>query len=316
MQLYHSRILPEMLTKLRVEFNITHDVLATTETSDVFANSHGENELMKRSIVTAAAVTAFAGHAFAADVIYDAPPAPAPIAMAPVSSGWTGLYVGIQGGGAFNPSDPDDVNLQTNGFAFSGSAIETAFGDNFDSSFESSFAGGAHIGYDYQMGNIVLGAVADINALDISETTSGFSSTPAFYTGTRSLDYLATARLRAGYLVTPTTLAYATGGLAYGKVDYGFSTNSPAVAAPNLAAIVNEDEDDFGYTVGAGMEVMFTDSLSFGAEYLYTNLGGGDSFTRLSGGPFGGGVGGSTDFESQGDFDFHTVTAKISYKFN
>ena len=47
-----------MLTKLRVEFNITHDVLATTETSDVFANSHGENELMKRSIVTAAAVTA------------------------------------------------------------------------------------------------------------------------------------------------------------------------------------------------------------------------------------------------------------------
>ncbi|MCE7026684.1 outer membrane beta-barrel protein [Jiella sp. CBK1P-4] len=271
---------------------------------------------MRHLLITAAAVSTFATHAFAADAIYEPAPAPAPMEMAPVSSGWTGLYVGVQGGGAFNPSDPDNVDLRTNGFAFGGSAIQTAFGSNFDSSFDSSFAGGAHIGYDYQMGSIVLGALADINALNVSQTASGFSSTPAFYTATRDLDYLVTARLRAGYLVTPTALAYATGGLAYGKVDYGFSTNSPAVVAPNPGAIINEDEDDFGYTIGAGMEVLVTDNLSFAGEYLYTNLGSGDSYTRLSGGPFGGGVGGSTDFVSDDDFDFHTVTAKLSYKFH
>ena len=270
---------------------------------------------MKHVLIAAVAISAFATQALAADAIYNDVPAPAPMMMAPVASGWTGFYVGVQGGGAFNPSDADNLGLSTNGFPFAGSAVQTAFGSSFDSSFDSSFIGGAHIGYDYQMSSVVLGAVLDINALDVSQTASGFSSTPAFYTGTRSLDYLATARLRAGYLVTPNTLAYATGGLAYGKVDYGFSSNSPAITALT-PAVVNEDEDDFGYTVGAGMEVMFTESLSFGAEYLYTNLGGGNSFTRLNGGPFNGGVGGSTDFKSGGDFDFHTVTAKISYKFN
>ncbi|MDY8111070.1 outer membrane beta-barrel protein [Fulvimarina sp. 2208YS6-2-32] len=233
----------------------------------------------------------------------------------PVASGWTGLYVGVQGGGAFNPEDPDNVTLSPNGFAFQGSAIQRAFGSNFDSNFDSSFIGGAHIGYDYQIDQIVLGVIADLNALDVTRSSNADSNTPAFYRTNRNLDYLGTVRARAGYLVTPSALAYATGGLAYGEVDYSFSTNSPAALGNNPRAIVSEDEDDFGYTVGGGMEVKFTENMSFGAEYLYTNLGGSGS-TRLSGGPFAGGVNGSTDFDVNDDFDFHTVTAKISYKFN
>ncbi|GGD26864.1 outer membrane protein [Aureimonas glaciei] len=275
---------------------------------------------MKRIALALAAVSLGAVPSLAADVVYDEPPAP--MAMAAPAASWTGLYIGIQGGGAFNPEDPDNISLNTNGFAgpIIGNGVD-AFGNNFDSSFDSSFVGGAHLGYDYQMGSFVLGAILDINAIDVKETASAFSNTPAFYTAQRSLDFLATARLRAGYTVTPSALAYVTGGLAYGEVDYGFSTDSPAVTGVNPAAIVNEDEDDFGFTVGAGMEVLVTDNISFGAEYLYTNLGGGDSFTRLSGGPFDGSgaaviPGNSTDFRSDGDFDFHTVTAKLSYRFN
>ncbi|BDA86024.1 membrane protein [Aureimonas sp. SA4125] len=275
---------------------------------------------MNRIPLILAATALSAAPALAADVIYDEPPAP--MAVVAPAAGWTGVYIGIQGGGAFNPESPDDLGLRTNGFAgpIIGGGVD-AFGNNFDSSFDSSFIGGAHIGYDYQMGSVVLGAILDINALDVTQTASAFSNTPAFYTAERGLDYLATARLRAGYLVTPSALAYVTGGVAYGEVDYGFSTDSPAVTGVNPAAIVNQDEDDFGYTVGAGMEVLVTDNISFGAEYLYTNLGGGDSFTRLSGGPFDGSgtaviAGNSTDFTSGGDFDFHTVTAKLSYRFN
>jgi len=274
---------------------------------------------MKRFVFLLAASAASVAPALAADVVYEEPPAPMAV-VAPAAT-WTGLYIGVQGGGAFNTGDPDDLGLQTNGFdgPILGGGVD-AFGDNFSSSSDSSFMGGAHIGYDYQIDNVVLGAVLDINALDVSQTASAFSNTPAFYTAERSLDYLATARLRAGYTVTPNALAYVTGGLAYGKVDYDFSTNSPAVTGVNPAAIEREDEDEFGFTVGGGMEVMVTDNISFGAEYLYTNLGGGDSYTRISGGPFDGSgtavvPGNSTDFESKGDFDFHTVTAKLSYRF-
>ncbi|MEN3792791.1 outer membrane beta-barrel protein [Fulvimarina sp. MAC3] len=271
---------------------------------------------MKRLLLSTAAIAMMTAPSLAADVIYEEPMmAPAPMAIAPVASGWTGLYVGVQAGGAFNPEDPDNVALRTNGFAFGGSAIQRAFGSNFDSNFDSSFIGGAHIGYDYQIDSVVLGVVADINAIDVTRSSNADSSTPAFYRTNRNLDYLGTVRARAGYLVTPSALGYVTGGLAYGDVDYSFSTNSPAVMGANPAAIVMEDEDNVGYTVGAGMEVKFTDNMSFGAEYLYTNLGGGGS-TRLSGGPFAGGAGGSTDFVVDDDFDFHTIQAKISYKFN
>jgi outer membrane immunogenic protein len=275
------------------------------------------------------ATTAFVTPAIAADVVYEEPPAPMAVMAAPT---WTGFYIGIQGGAAFNPEDPDSLGLSSTfgnatsvpGLTVNGvpnSSLASAFGSSFSSEFDESFIGGAHAGYDYQMGNFVLGGIIDINAVDIAQKQSAFSNTPAFYTAERSLDYLATARLRAGYTVTPTALAYVTGGLAYGEVDYSFSSNSPAITAANPARVF-EDEDDFGYTVGAGMEVKVTDNVSFGAEYLYTNLGG-DSFTTLNGGPFDGNAtagvtipGQATSFSSNDDFDFHTVTAKISYRFN
>lgn len=285
---------------------------------------------MKR-IALLLAATVLASPAIAADVIYAEPAAPVAM-MDPVVS-WTGLYLGVQGGGAFNPSEPDRQNISANfgnntiipGLAVGGTpgTINRAFGNSFDSSFDSSFIGGAHVGYDYQMGSFVVGALLDINAVDLTASQSSFSNTPAFYTVERSIDYLATARLRAGYLVTPRALAYATGGLAYAEIDNGFSTDSPAVSAAN-PAFAFEDEDDFGYSVGGGMEVLVMDNLSFGAEYLYTNLGSGNSGVLLAGGPFDGLAtagtatvpGRGTTFTSTGDFDFHTITAKLSYRFN
>jgi len=268
-------------------------------------------------LLASAATLAFAVPALAADVVYEEPAAPIMAMPAPT---WTGLYLGIQGGGAFNPDNGDNLAVVPNFAGAGATTIANAFGSNFSSEFDSSFVGGAHVGYDYQAGQFVIGVLADINALDVAQRANAFSNTPAVYTAERSLDYLATGRLRAGYLVTPTALAYATGGVAYGEVDYGFSSNSPAITAA-FPAVVNQDEDDFGYTVGGGMEVKVTNNVSFGAEYLYTNLGDGDSSTRLNGGPFDGSstsvvAGGFTDFKSSGDFDFHTVTAKLSYRFN
>lgn len=268
---------------------------------------------MKRISLVLATMSLGVAPVLAADVIYDEPPAPMAV-VAP--AGWTGFYLGVQGGGAFSTEEPDYIAVSTSfgGPVLAGTPLVDQFSSNYRSESSASFLGGVSAGYDYQIGNAVIGAVADINWIDYSETTGVVSTTArAFYDQQRSIDYLATARLRAGYLVTPTALAYVTGGLAYAEIDYGFSTNSTGFTS----ASVNEDEDDFGYSVGAGMEVKVTDNVSFGAEYLYTNLGAGDSFTNLSGGVFSGGVaGGTTRFSTDDDFDFHTVTAKMSYRFN
>lgn len=268
-------------------------------------------------LLASAATLGLASQAIAADVVYAEPAAP--VALAPVMT-WTGLYLGVQGGGAFNPDNGDNLAVVPNFGGAGATFLTNAFGSNFNSEFQSSFIGGAHIGYDYQVGSFVVGALADINALDVAQRASAFSNTPAVYTAERSLDYLVTGRLRAGYLVTDSALLYATGGFAYGEVDYRFGTNSPAVTAA-FPAFVNSDEDEWGYSVGGGMEVKVTQNISFGAEYLYTNLGDGNSSTRLNGGPFDGSgtaviPGQFTDFRSSGDFDFHTVTAKLSYRFN
>lgn len=269
---------------------------------------------MKRFALILAAATAFVSPALAADVVYEEPPAPMAVVDAP--SGWTGFYIGVQGGGAFDPNDPDLIAVDT---SFPGGVVVggvDVFGQ-YASETDSSFLGGAHIGYDFQMNNFVLGGVIDINAIDYAESAdvTARDANGYLYQEERSLDYLATARLRAGFLVTPNALAYATGGVAYGDIDYQFNTTDP-LGAPYTAS-VNDDEDNFGYTVGGGMEVKVTDNVSFGAEYLYTNLGSGDSSTTLTGGAFSGPDGtGSTTFRQDEDFDLHTVTAKLSYRFN
>ncbi|KAA0970865.1 porin family protein [Aureimonas fodinaquatilis] len=261
-----------------------------------------------KKFLAAGFVAAMTFPAAAADVIYNEPIV-TPIAALEVPS-WTGFYLGVQGGGGFNPSSPDNFSIVP---SFPGAFPASAFGSNYESSFGSGFVGGGHVGYDYQINNWVLGAVLDINAANLSQSQSAFSSTPAFYTAERELDYFATGRLRAGYLVTPTTLFYATGGVAYGDVSYRFSANSAPFAT---ASAFPDSSDRWGYTVGGGMDFLVTDNISFGVEYLYTNLGDDDSYTRFVSGAFGGGVGGFTDFTGSSDFDFHTITAKISYRFN
>lgn len=272
---------------------------------------------MKR-IALLLAATAISAPAFAADIIYNepmAPMAPAPIAIAPVESGWTGFYLGVQGGGAFDPTSRDDISVNTS----FGRPVVIGGVDQFDRNFftstSSGFVGGGHVGYDMQFDRFVLGGIVDITATDYSESSRVISRTAdADYQLESDLDYFATARLRAGYLITPSVLAYATGGFAYGETDTTFNTTNTAQIS---SLSVNTNETDWGYSVGGGMELKVTDNLSFGTEYLYTNLGSTNTSATFTAAPFNGGVaGGSTTFTNDDDFDFHTIQAKLSYRFN
>jgi outer membrane immunogenic protein len=261
---------------------------------------------MKRLILLASAAV-LAGPAMAADVVYSEP---APIGTSmPASVDWSGFYLGVQGG--IGAGSTGVFSLDTNNDGVFGDAF-APFGDNFEGRFDSGFVGGVHAGYDWQFGSIVFGGIVDINYADIGDRQSGFSSTPAFYHIDRSIDWLATGRARVGYLATERLLVYGTGGLAYANVENDFVTNTPAAFT-----VSGGDEDRFGYTVGGGMETMVTERLSVGIEYLYTNLGSDDYNVRFTSGAF------ATDTpagfaDSRGsdrNFDFHTIQAKISYRF-
>jgi outer membrane immunogenic protein len=199
--------------------------------------------LMAVGLVTGA----LGGIANAADLSLKARPAPSDFSPIPIST-WTGIYVGLNGGGGWGTSS--HTNLLGGG----------ASGD-FDVS--GGLFGGT-IGYNYQFsGPWVAGLEADLDWADINGTqaaTRGFVSS--------HLDWLDTFRARLGYSFGP-GLLYVTGGAAYGGVAaQAFGTGGLAGAG-----IVGGTETRFGWTIGAGYEYRFTPQLSGKLEYLYVDLG-------------------------------------------
>ena len=101
------------------------------------------------------------------------------------------------------------------------------------------FIGGGQIGYNYSRPQLALGLEADIQGVsgaNASAATSNSGSPTNIRTKRsprriwrRKHGYLGTVRGRIGFEVTPTLLAYATGGLAYGGVK-----SSSSIVQANL----------------------------------------------------------------------------------
>ena len=212
----------------------------------------------------------------------------APSALAQTAD-WTGLYVGVQAGLAKELGKTERVAFDTNRDGNFNDTVFTAGGANaFSPGFCNGSARGAteaagcragqdynlgygvRAGYDWQFGNLVVGAVGDWNVVNIGTDVSAFSTTPASYTFTRDLNSVAAIRARAGYAFD-TSLVYATGGWAWGEMDRSFSTTNTA-----NTFTPSENDDPNGYQVGAGYEVklnnMMGNNWSVGVEYLHTKL--------------------------------------------
>jgi len=269
-----------------------------------------------RKILLAGSLALVALPAWAADAVIEGDPVP-PMAEEVTVGDWTGFYAGVQLGGSFGNTGVFTMDRNGDGAfgdylpAFDPAVNPLAGG--FSGRFRSGVTGGVHAGYDWQMGNVVLGGLIDVNFTSIRDRQSGFSATPAFYHIDRDLNVFGTARARLGYAFNDRVMAYATGGLALGDVRYSFVSNTPA------ATVVTGGRGiDVGYTVGGGMEAKVTSNVSLGVEYLYTNLGR-DNFNVNLSGPAafsGAGSAGSTNARgSDRDFDFHTVQVKLSYRF-
>jgi outer membrane immunogenic protein len=223
--------------------------------------------MMKKILLAGvAAVTLMgAGAASAADLPRRSQPA-APMAYAPMFT-WTGFYVGVNAG--YNWSD------SASKVRFSNGGLPLASAGLLPGSFDvggDGFTGGVQGGYNYQIGQFVVGLEADINYVDSKKSQSYVL--PAIgvvgvSTAQGELEYLGTVRGRLGFAYDR-ALIYATGGLAYGSVK-----GSSAFSVPALAATWNGAKSDTrtGFAVGGGLEYAFTNNLTGKLEYLYYDLG-------------------------------------------
>jgi outer membrane immunogenic protein len=183
----------------------------------------------------AVAALALAQSATAADLsvapLYKAPP---PV-MAPAYN-WSGFYLGINGGGGWGHSNWD---TSSDRIGLSGGLV------------------GGTAGYNWQLGNAVLGIEGDIDWANLKGTNSS-TLCPA---GCSTSDtWLSTVRGRAGYAFGG-VLPYLTGGLALGDIR---------AATPGFAGASNTSA---GWTAGGGIEFGLTGNWSAKAEYLYVDLG-------------------------------------------
>jgi outer membrane immunogenic protein len=218
---------------------------------------------MKKYLLSSVAALSLvaAGAASAADLPSRKGPIVAPV-YAPVFT-WTGFYVGGNAGYAWG-------NVNTNG----GIAV-TNTGDL------DGFVGGGQVGYNYQIGQFVLGAEADIQGGDLSTG----STLGALRVKT---DYFGTVRARAGFAFDR-IMPYVTGGWAYGNVK----TSVP------LLGVSSDNSHTGGWALGGGVEYAITNNWIAGVEYLYVDLG----EKRLQG------------TGTKVGTDFSVVRARLSYKF-
>jgi len=234
--------------------------------------------------------------------------AAAPARAAPAqqqASNWSGGQVGGSNG----------VSSVNNGFVEPGAYVcpsGSSFGSNcFETPFQFSghktvYTIGPFIGYRWMIGKgpypgaTVFGIEGDWSFKNAETSLNQSSSTLIALTGSSVLrtDQFSgsvkqksdsSIRARLGILVTPWSLLYATGGVAFGEISGSFAyagslcppssssscTSSSSIGTATTA--VNWSDTRLGSTVGAGWETEIAPGWKARAEYRYTDFG---SYTK------------------------------------
>lgn len=230
---------------------------------------------------------------------------------------WTGCYVGVNGGygwgdnhSALRPS-PDAASQAFWNPAFNAGAAPSLF-----SYTNSGGVAGGQLGCNWQSGQFVFGGEADIDWANLkgsqSINTAGVAGfVPGFFSSSSNLQWLGTVRGRIGFSPAAADhwLFYATGGLAYGSVNYNTSFAFPTTLDFQNLASTNTQA---GWTAGAGVEWAFANNWTVKAEYLYVDLGN-RTFTTVASGRAANLATTLTDTFSN---RYNIVRVGFNYKFN
>jgi outer membrane immunogenic protein len=175
-----------------------------------------------------------AGSAHAADLISTPIAVPPP----PANSSWSGMYLGLQGGWATGTSNAEFANGASGALDLnaSGAFVGLVGGVNWQFS-----------------NNLVVGLEGDISAARLIQDGTG-SVTPNVSHIDLTVDQLASIRARLGWLSSPDTLWYVTGGAAWAHASrlQVHSTNGGSPGGLLASQLVSTWQP--GWTVGVGVE--------------------------------------------------------------
>ncbi|EIZ77841.1 membrane protein [Novosphingobium sp. Rr 2-17] len=257
-------------------------------------------------------------------------------AAATRDSHFDGLY--IQGFGGYSAQSQDKqerLKFDTDGDGSYNNTVNTVTGANaFSPGFCTGLARGAtpaagcrgdrdgaeygaRIGYDRRMGDWVVGGLIEGTKSNARDGVSGYSTTPASYAIQREMDYSITARARAGYTPGGGALFYVTGGGGIAKLDHDFyTTNTTNAFDPQ-----RDGKMVWGWQAGGGTEIMVTNKISLGLEYLYNRYYD-DKYNVVV---TQGSSAGSNPFiqasdatrikSSDKNFDYHSLRATVGFRF-
>jgi outer membrane immunogenic protein len=167
------------------------------------------------------------------------------------ASTWTGLYLGANVGYGWANVGTAGVSNDLNGVI-----------------------GGGQIGYNWQMGSLVLGVEGDLQGSSESRS-DGVTVGGVPYTLDQSIPWFGTLRGRIGYAFGPAML-YFTGGGAW--ENYKLTVSSPGLGS------ASDNATKSAWTIGGGAEWMFAPKWSAKVEYLYMDTG--DTSVTLGGATF------------------------------
>jgi outer membrane immunogenic protein len=223
-------------------------------------------------LLCALVTTVLAGTAAVAADLAPLPYRVPPPVFVPVFT-WTGFYVGGNIGGA--ATSVNELWSPT----FGVSPILGSTGG-------TSLAGGVQAGYDWQFAPTwVAGIEGDLSWASARGSInqpwvlypSGSLVPGSFTSMSSTLDWVSSIRVRLGYLVTPTLLAYATAGGAWGKFDYAASNSAPSAPPPSYATSTAFSTTQGGWVAGGGLEWAMTTNWLLRGEYLFYSLSGSPS---------------------------------------
>jgi len=248
------------------------------------------------------------------------------------SSNWNGGQVGGSNGASGvnnNFVEPGAHNFGTcvpgaGGAFFFGTTpcLETPF--SF-SGHKTSWIGGGFLGYRWQFGGMVFGVETDVYYKNGESSFAQSSRTPYstfdYFTGSQKQGWDGSLRARWGVLVTPFTLVYVTGGLAYGQVSGSFSyLGSTCASQPcpggNVFGAATWNDTRVGGTFGGGVEWLVASFWTVRVEYRYTSLGSFSKDIPLANN-FVGGCGGTCGVNAHIDLKAsdNRVTFGVAYNF-
>jgi len=242
---------------------------------------------MKKLLLLGTTISlAMVGVAAAADLPPAPPPAPAPYVKAPppLVWSWSGLYVGVNGGGAWardivSPTVADGGTFpRTNTLTKNGALY------------------GGTIGLNFQTGPVVFGVESDLGGMSIG--TSAADPLGGTENDFLNSGFYGDVTGRFGFAFDR-ALVYAKGGYAF--------FNGHASTTTGIAGFTVGETGAFnGWTAGGGIEYKIMPAWSFKAEYLHFDFG--SKTATLTGGA---GVFGYTNA-----LTVDTVKVGLNYMFN